>query len=94
MDVSVIDQLPPGRQPVRTRSIGQEKRDLCYDFVKKQLEMGRQAYVVTPLIEGSESVDARSALQVSEELRKRFSGYRVSLIHGAMKQAEKDEIMG
>lgn len=93
MDVSVIDQLPPGRQPVRTRSIGQEKRDLCYDFVKKQLEMGRQAYVVTPLIEGSESVDARSALQVSEELRKRFSGYRVSLIHGAMKQAEKDEIM-
>ena len=79
---------------MRTRSIGQEKRDLCYDFVKKQLEMGRQAYVVTPLIEGSESVAARSALQVSEELRKRFSGYRVSLIHGAMKQAEKDEIMG
>ena len=78
MDVSVIDQLPPGRQPVRTRSIGQEKRDLCYDFVKKQLEMGRQAYVVTPLIEGSESVDARSALQVSEELRKRFS--RISCV--------------
>ncbi len=93
MDVSVIDQLPPGRQPVRTRSVGQEKRTLCYDFVKKQLDMGRQAYVVTPLIEESDVMDARSAQQVAGELQKRFSGYRVALIHGAMKQAEKDEIM-
>lgn len=93
LDVSVIDELPPGRQPIKTRSIGQEKRDKCYDFVEKQLSQGRQAYVVTPLIDDSEVMDARSAQQVKQELEKRFKKYKVALIHGAMKQDEKDKIM-
>ena len=93
LDVSVIDELPPGRQAVSTRSIGPEKREMCYDFVEKQLEKGRQAYVVTPLIEESEVMDVRSAANVAQELQKRFNGYRVGLVHGSMKQAEKDSIM-
>ncbi len=93
LDVSVIDELPPGRQRIKTRSLAPESRDKCYDFVEKQLSEGRQAYVVTPLIEESETMDARSAEQVAEELADRFTGYKTALIHGAMKQAEKDEIM-
>lgn len=93
LDVSIIDELPPGRQQIRTRSIGSDRRSDCYDFVEKQLCQGRQAYVVTPLIEDSEVLDVRSAQQVAEELADRFSKYKVALIHGAMKQKEKDDIM-
>lgn len=93
LDVSVIDELPPGRQKISTRSIGYEKRDNCYDFVEKQLGDGRQAYVVTPLIEESDVMDLRSAHKVAEELSKRFKEYNVALIHGAMRQEDKDRIM-
>ena len=93
LDVSVIDELPPGRQKIQTRTLGEENRSKCYDFVEKQLEAGRQAYVVTPLIEDSEVMDVRSADQVAQELSARFSKYQTALIHGAMKQSEKDEIM-
>lgn len=72
LDVSVIDELPPGRQKISTRSIGYEKRDNCYDFVEKQLGDGRQAYVVTPLIEESDVMDLRSAHKVAEELSETF----------------------
>lgn len=93
LDVSLIDELPPGRQQIKTRSISSEERSDCYDFVEKQLKQGRQAYVVTPLIEDSEVLDVRSAHQVAEELSERFSSYKVALIHGTMKQDEKDSIM-
>lgn len=93
LDVSVIDEMPPGRQKIATRSVGGEKREKCYDFVEEQLKAGRQAYVVTPLIEESDAMDVRSATQVADELKMRFDGYRVALIHGAMKQDEKDRIM-
>ncbi len=93
LDVSVIDELPPGRQKIQTRTLGSENRNKCYDFVEKQLKAGRQAYVVTPLIEDSEVLDVRSADQVAQELSLRFSNHKTALIHGAMKQAEKDEIM-
>lgn len=93
LDVSIIDELPPGRQRIQTRSLTSENRNKCYDFVEKQLAAGRQAYVVTPLIEESELLDVKSAEKVAEELTDRFQGYDVALIHGAMKQAEKDEIM-
>ena len=92
MDVSVIDEMPPGRMPVRTNCLsGPNARDKCYDFVQKQIEQGHQAYVVTPLIDESEAMDAKSATQVYEELVKRFP--RTEMIHGSMKQAEKDDIM-
>jgi len=93
LDVSIIDELPPGRQKIQTRTLSRENRIKCYDFVEKQLEAGRQAYVVTPLIEESEALDVRSADQVAMELSERFSDHKIALIHGAMKQAEKDEIM-
>jgi len=93
LDVSVIDELPPGRQKIQTKSIDGQKRMQCYDFVEQQLKEGRQAYVVTPLIEDSEVIDVRSAQSVAEELKIRFEGYSVELIHGAMKQTQKDEIM-
>ena len=92
MDVSVIDEMPPGRIPIITRCLtGDGARDKCYDFVERQIRQGRQAYVVTPLIDESEAMDARSVTQVYDELAKRFS--RTEMIHGAMKQAEKDDIM-
>lgn len=93
LDVSIIDELPPGRQQTVTRCLKSEKRGECYDFVEQQLKQGRQAYVVTPLIEESETLDAKSAEQVAAELKKRFRGYSVEPIHGAMSQDEKDRIM-
>lgn len=93
LDVSIIDELPPGRQQTVTRCLKSEKRGECYDFVEQQLKQGWQAYVVTPLIEESETLDAKSAEQVAAELKKRFRGYSVELIHGAMSQDEKDRIM-
>ena len=93
LDVSIIDELPPGRQQTVTRCLKSEKRGECYDFVEQQLKQGRQAYVVTPLIEESETLDAKSAEQVAAELKKRLRGYSVELIHGAMSQDEKDRIM-
>ncbi len=99
LDISVIDEMPPGRKPVQTRTIGPRDRRKCYDFVEREMAAGRQVYVVTPLIDESETLDVRSAQETAEELQKRFSGgkdrpaYRVALIHGAMKQEEKDRIM-
>lgn len=99
LDISVIDEMPPGRTPIATRCIGEEKREDCYRFAEQQMAKGRQVYVVAPLIEESESLEVRSAEEVAEELSQRFDGshgygrYRVALLHGAMKQSEKDEIM-
>lgn len=92
MDVSVIDEMPPGRMPVVTKCLtGFDAREKCYDFVERQIREGHQIYVVTPLIDESEAMDARSAAQVYEELAARFA--RTEMIHGSMKQAEKDDIM-
>lgn len=93
LDVSVIDELPPGRQKIDTRCFGPKERAEVYDLVEDQLRDGGQAYVVTPLIEESEAIEARSAEEVAEELTERFPTYNVALIHGAMKQQEKDRIM-
>ena len=93
LDVSVIDELPPGRQKIITEAITESQRDCYYDFVEEQIKEGRQAYVVAPLIEESEVLDVKSAEELYEEISGRFSGYSVALLHGAMKQKEKDEIM-
>jgi len=92
MDVSIIDEMPPGRMPVVTKCLtGFDAREKCYEFVERQIREGHQIYVVTPLIDESEAMDARSAAQVYEELAARF--IRTEMIHGSMKQAEKDDIM-
>lgn len=93
LDISVIDTLPSGRKPIRTFLRYPEARPGIYDFVEAQIHQGRQAYVVAPLIEESETMDCRSAQEIYEELCARYPALRIGLVHGAMKQQEKDAIM-
>lgn len=93
LDISIIDELPPGRQKITTRAIDQSQRNACYDFVEKELQKGRQVYVVAPLIDESETLDVKSAEELYQELSGRFKGVQTALLHGAMKQQEKDGIM-
>jgi len=93
LDVSVIDEKPAGRRDIITKSTDISKRTLVYDFVRKEVEKGRQAYVVAPLIEESESIEAKSAEEIYEELKKLMPDKKIALLHGAKKQKEKDVIM-
>ncbi|MCA2978013.1 MAG: DNA helicase RecG, partial [Myxococcaceae bacterium] len=93
LDVSVIDELPPGRTPIETRVFGDRGRAQAWEAVQAQLELGRQAYVVYPLVEESEKVDLSDATQGAEQLKARFLKARVGLLHGRMKQDEKDAVM-
>ena len=95
LDVSVLDELPPGRQPVETFAIGSDKRERAYGYIRKHLDEGRQGFVVCPLVEESELVaDLRSATEVFEQLQEGpFRGYRLGLLHGKMKAAEKEAVM-
>lgn len=93
LDISIIDELPPGRQKIITRATDESHRDICYDFVEKELEKGRQAYVVAPLIDESEVLEVKSAEELYQELKSRFKNKKAALLHGGMKQQEKDDIM-
>lgn len=94
MDVSVINELPKGRKPVKTTWIKSQQLNSTLDFVERQLKEGSQAYVISPLIEESEAVDLKNAQEVFEKLEKRYApSYKVGLLHGKMKSDEKDEIM-
>ena len=94
LDVSVIDELPPGRTPIKTVVLGEDQRRGVYRGMEREIDLGRQVYVVYPLIEESEKVDLKAATKMFEELRdKIFPKYKVGLLHGKMKTAEKDEIM-
>ena len=94
LDISQIRTMPKGRKAVKTKVFHGEERGRVYSFVKKELAAGRQAYVVAPLIEESEKVDAKSAEEVYKELCTKLKGFSVALVHGAMKQDEKDFVMG
>ena len=94
LDVSLIQELPPGRQPIRTFVRTPDRRELIYQYVLTQLKAGRQAYVVCPLIEINEESDLPSAEEVYDELRFGiFQGVPCGLVHGRMKPAEKEQIM-
>jgi ATP-dependent DNA helicase RecG len=94
LDVSVIPDLPPGRTPVRTFLRTEEARPAIYHFIATQVRAGRQVYIVYPLVEESEKIDLLNATQMAEHLQKVvFPQFRVGLIHGKMKPAEKDDIM-
>lgn len=94
LDISIIDQLPPGRKTIKTFSRSSKDRQKIYDFVKKQLNDGRQAYVVCPLVEESEVIDAQSATQIAQELTEDLlRGYKIGLLHGKMLPKEKEQIM-
>jgi ATP-dependent DNA helicase RecG len=94
LDISVLDELPPGRRPVRTLLRHEGERAKVYDLVKHELDNGRQAYVVYPLVESSDVMELRDATTMAQELaRAVFHDYRVGLVHGKMKGAEKDAVM-
>ncbi len=93
LDISIIDTMPEGRKKVKTVSGNTKDRNKIYSFVKKQLKEHKQAYVVAPLIEESDKINAKSAEELYEELKVKFKEYNVALVHGAMKQEEKDTIM-
>jgi ATP-dependent DNA helicase RecG len=94
LDVSVIRDMPPGRRPILTTVRPESRREDVYEEVRRQLEEGRQAYVVYPLIEESEKVDLRAATEMADDLQQEvFPAYRVALLHGRMKQDAKDRVM-
>ena len=94
LDLSVIDELPPGRKPIITYHVGERKRQGMYGFIAKELAQGRQAYVVCPLIEESEKMDLENAQALAEKLSKEiYPQYRIGLLHGRMTTAEKMAVM-
>ena len=93
LDISIIDTMPKGRKPIKTFLRKEDSRHDIYEFVRKEIKVGRQAYVVAPLIEESENLDCHSAEELYEELSSMYSDLRVGLVHGAMKQEEKDSVM-
>ena len=91
LDISIVDELPPGRTPVATRIVPEKKRDGLYGFLRQEVAKGRQVYVVCPLVEESEAVEALPAEVVYEDLRtNRLPELRIELVHGRMKPADKD----
>lgn len=93
LDISAIDTMPVGRKPIKTIAGNSLNRGKIYDFVASEVKKHRQAYIVAPLIEESENVDAASAQELFLEMQSRFRGSKVALIHGSMKQEEKDNTM-
>jgi ATP-dependent DNA helicase RecG len=94
LDVSKIGDLPPGRKPVRTWVKPESRRDEIYQLIREQLDSGRQAYIIYPLVEESEKIDLKSATEMADHLQTDiFPGYRVALLHGRMKQDVKDRVM-
>ena len=95
LDISIIDELPPGRQPIETIAIEHKRRNEAYEnLVRSEVQKGRQVYVVCPLVEESEKIEATAASELVEELKREFfSDLRVGLLHGKMRPTEKDAIM-
>ena len=93
LDLSVIDELPPGRKPVDTCVVNDSYNQRVYNFLRKQINKGRQVYVVCPLVEENEELDLNSVEKLYEEYKKEFKDYNVAILHGKMKNKEKDAIM-
>lgn len=93
LDVSVIDELPPGRQPVTTKLIADSRRDQVVENVGRWVAEGRQAYWVCPLVEESEALDLQNAIDTREQLQAALPQVRTGLVHGRLSAAEKDEVM-
>lgn len=95
LDVSVLDEMPPGREKVTTAVRNEASRTRVYDFLKKEVADGRQVFIVYPLVEESEKMELAAATKMYEELKKRtFRDATVGLVHGRMKPEEKDDVMG
>lgn len=94
LDLSVIDELPPGRIPVITKWLYGDRRKEAYYIMKEGLREGRQVYVVYPLVEESEKVDLKGATEMAERLQRAFPDNTVGLLHGRLNSVKKEEIMG
>jgi ATP-dependent DNA helicase RecG len=93
LDVTLIKELPPGRTPIQTRAVFQNKMSQTLDFMKQQVDKGRQGYIVFPLVEESEKIDLKNATAEFERLKVEFPKIRWALLHGKMKPVEKEKIM-
>jgi len=94
LDISVIDELPPGRKPIQTRWLLRRERERAYSFLRSQVEKGRQAFILFPLVEESDKVEAKAAVEEYERLKESiFPDLRLGLLHGRMKVKEKDAVM-
>lgn len=94
LDISIIDELPPGRKKVETYVVDNSMRERINNFIRKQVAEGRQVYIVCPMVEESDAVEAKSATELAEQLAyKTFSDLRVGLVHGKMKPNDKEKVM-
>ncbi len=93
LDVSVLDEKPPGRKPVKTQVVPESRRDKVYGFIEQRIEAGEQAFIVCPIIEESEKLDLVSAIQTYEKAQVAFPNRRVGMVHGRMKSSERGELM-
>ncbi|PKN83314.1 MAG: DNA helicase RecG [Deltaproteobacteria bacterium HGW-Deltaproteobacteria-1] len=94
LDVSVIDEMPPGKKPVRTILMGESRRTAVYDAIRKEIAKGHQVFIVYPLVEQSENLDLKDATKMADHLQKDiFTDCRVGLMHGRMKDLEKESVM-
>lgn len=92
LDVSQIDELPPGRKPIKTTLLSGRERMQAYDLIRREIAQGRQVYVVLPLVDESEKLDLKSAIEEYQELQEKvFPEFKVGLLHGRMTSAEKEE---
>ena len=94
LDLSVIDELPPGRIEIKTKWLNPQQRQSAYEFVRKQIAAGRQAFVICPLIEESEAIETKAAIPEYERLAQSvFPELRLGLLHGRLPSSEKEEVM-
>lgn len=93
LDISVVDEMPPGKKPIKTHCVPMKKRSDMYDFIAKRAEDGEQTYVVCPLLEENDNMPIRSAEEVFAELSKAMPDIQTGLLHGRMKGKEKDDIL-
>lgn len=94
LDISIIDEMPPGRQEVLTRKVLPRERERAYQFVRSQIEKGRQAFIICPLIEASESIEAKAATEEYERLQKQvYPDLKLGLMHGRLKPGDKEAVM-
>ncbi len=93
LDVSVIDEFPPGKKPIQTKLYEEKNRSRVHQLLRKELEAGRQAYVVYPLVEPSEKVDLQAAIEAAEQFREQFAPFRVGLLHGRLSSRDKQLVM-
>ena len=94
LDVSVIDEMPPGKKAIRTKVFSETQRNRVYEIIRREVQKGHQVFIVYPLVEESENLDLKDATRMAEHLQKEiFPDCRIGLIHGRMKGAEKDQVM-